>query len=102
MFSRADWKVAKRDTQEFMSRSPQQSVNENWKSLRGHIEKIMSSHVPSRMSKTKLDLPWLILPHKQALRRKNKPYARKSKNDTWNKFKEARRSTQRGLRKAES
>ncbi len=54
-------KAEKRDTQEFsrefMRKSPQQSVNENLKALKGHIEKIVStwcSHVSSRMFKTRL------------------------------------------------
>lgn len=107
-FSKADWDTAKSDTikfaQDYATSSPNRTIHQNWKSLKDHIFTTMDSHVPSKMSKSRSDLPWLTTSLKRIIRRKNKLYAKakKSKNsELLSKYKSMKRHTQKALRNAE-
>ena len=57
------------------------SVDENWKAIRSHIDNLMNAHMPSRTSNTRVDLSWLSRPLKRMCSKKqclyNKPRQRK-------------------------
>ena len=53
----------KQDTTHFAARFASSSTNrpatENWEAFKHHLMKVMDSHIPSRMSRSKEQLPWI-------------------------------------------
>ena len=79
-------------------------TNSNWDILKAHLNNIIRTHIPSRKSSGKPELPWLGSKLRRAIRRKNKLYckARRSKNDQqWQHYRQAKRDVQRALHHAE-
>jgi len=106
-FSKANWEDAKKDTATFTASFIDNNTNDvhtNWDTLKDHLNNIISTHVPSRKSSGKPELPWLGHKLRRAIKRKNKLYfkARKSRNhQQWQKYKQAKRDVQRAIHHAE-
>ncbi len=62
-FSKANWVNARLDTTHFATRfissSANRPVTENWVAFKDHLMKVMEDHVPSKMSWSKVQLPWI-------------------------------------------
>ena len=106
-FSNANWEDAKKDTATFSASFIDNNTNDvhtNWDILKAHLNNIISTHIPSRKSSGKPELPWLESKLRRAITRKKKLYfkARRSKNDQqWQHYKQAKRDVQRALHHAE-
>ena len=66
------------------------TVNNNWSFFRDGIHKVMENNIPSKMSKTRHNLPWVSTTIKREMRKRDRllAHAKKSKRtEDWNKFK---------------
>ena len=69
------------------------TVNNNWSFFRDGIHKVMKNNIPSKMSKTRHNLPWVSTSIKREMRKRDRllTQAKKSKKtEDWNKFKAQR------------
>ena len=67
-----------RDT--FMSDAPSRSVEENYSSIEKHLKTMLGKHIPCKMSRTRVDVPWLSPGLKRQCRRKQRLYNRAKKS----------------------
>jgi len=77
----------------FFSQESTKSVNENWIFFRDGVHKIMNDHIPSKMSKTRHDLPWVTTRIKREMRRRDRLLnkAKRSQLETdWSSFRKQR------------
>ena len=69
------------------------TVHNNWSFFRDGIHKVMKNNIPSKMSKTRHNLPWVSTSIKREMRKRDRllTQAKKSKKtEDWNKFKAQR------------
>ena len=81
------------------------SVNDLWLSFKSLILTSMEKHIPSKLSKSGTQLPWVRRAHIRMIRQKQRMYnkAKKSnKSQDWTKFKKFRRTLDRDIRKSRS
>ena len=108
-YTKANWDKAREDAGTFKdtflaSDWKNQSVDYNWTLFKEQVLGTISRNVPSKMSSTRTNVPWLTPPLRKLINRKNKLYykARKSRQpQLWAKYKCVKRDTQKALRKAE-
>ena len=81
----------------------QSTVEDLWTKFRDGLETAMDRHIPSKMSSSRFNLPWIDNSTRRAIRRKQRLYNKAKKSgseESWNKFKTVRRSIDRGIRRA--
>ena len=79
------------------------SVDEIWTDFKDILLASMDKHIPSKMSSSRFNLPWVNHSIKREIRKKNRYYKKARKSGTpasWEKFKAQRRTTDRKIRKA--
>ena len=71
-----DWEKVKGETKAFADQfcveSHGKSVDDQWKSIEQHLNHILKIHVPSKLSKSRKDQPWLNRELKRRCRRKQR------------------------------
>ena len=85
---------------EFNSRS----VNDNWTMFKHQMTKIMDKFIPSKITSTRYNLPWLNKKLKKAVKAKQRLYnkAKRSKKvEDWATYKRVKSETQKSIRKAQ-
>ena len=78
-------------------------INELWLDFKQVLSKAMDRHIPSKMSSTRHNLPWVDSTIRRAIRKKQKLYNKARKSGTasaWSDFKNFRRSIDRQIREA--
>ena len=73
------------------------SINENWCEFKVALHTAMKKHIPTAMTKSRHDLPWLTTDIKQQMRRKDRCYrkARKTKTKSdWSTYQRMRQNIQ--------
>ena len=78
-FQKADTSVLKQKveefTQMFLKSNPERnSVDQNWETTRDSLQTIMDSTVPSKMSSSKRNLPWITRDLKRKMRKRDQLY----------------------------
>ena len=88
----------------FLTKTPKETpVNDTWNTFKNKMNEIMGKHIPTKMSKTKYDLPWITREARHLIRQKKTAHkkAKTSKrNRDWAKFRKLRKLLQLNLRKA--
>ncbi|XP_072018292.1 uncharacterized protein [Amphiura filiformis] len=77
-------------------------INEIWSDFTRIVQKSMDSHIPSKMSTSKVRLPWMNDRMRKMCNKKRKIYDKARKTGdfaTWDKYKDIRRKNDRELRK---
>ena len=64
----------------FMSDAPSRSVEENYSSIEKHLKTMLGKHIPCKMSRTRVYVPWLARGIKRQCRRKQRLYNRAKKS----------------------
>ena len=92
-----DWEKVKGETKAFADQfcvdSHGKSVDDQWKSIEQHLNHILKIHVPSKLSKSRKDQPWLNRELKRRCRRKQRLYNRWKKMKSQNKSCKTARET---------
>jgi len=106
-FRKADWKQIKSETVAFttgyLASCKSRSVDTNWEEIKGHLHKMMSKYIPSRMKSTRQNLPWLTVELKRMCRRKQRLYnkARESKDKSqWKAYQKLKKKLKQEIRSA--
>jgi hypothetical protein len=79
------------------------SVDTNWRSLKKKLLEVMDKYIPSKMSSTRFNLPYVTRDIKRKIKKKQRLYnkARKTKKEKdWSKFKILRKNIQTMLKNA--
>lgn len=108
LYNKANFSAANEDLANFDKKLTNDyiaSVDTNtlWTEFQTVLQATIDKNVPSKMSSTRYNLPWVDQTIRRAIRRKQRLYnkARKSGSpDDWLKFKTTRRSIDRGIKKA--
>ena len=88
-------------SEEITRESNTRSTNESWLFFKKGLLNIMEKHVPSSLTSTRHNLPWLHRHLKKCIKKKHKLFkkAKTSKSDqAWKKYRKHKRGTQKVLR----
>ena len=106
-YKEADWDKIKRETVEFAesytSGDNTRDVENNWSAIRDHLTHILESLIPSKMTTTRYNLPWLDTRLKRMCKKKHRMYnaAKKAnKQKKWDAFQSFKKNTQKALKTA--
>ena len=105
LWSKANWDDLKQQTEkfstEFTASCNAKSVQENWDSFSNHI-KSMQEKIPSKLSSTRYNLPWLTADIKRLCRKKRRVYNKAKAGSVKHQelFTQLRKQTQEAIRKA--
>lgn len=83
--------------------SNNRSVEENYKCIEQHLQSIMDKHVPSKMTRTWPDLPWLSQELKKQSKRKQRLYNRAKKTgkqEDKRRYKDSQKTTKKAIEQA--
>ena len=106
-FKDADWNMIREDATELnenlLTDFDKNSVDENWEKFKVGIMDIAEKHVPSKMTSTRYNLPWINRKLRRLTRKKQKLYnkARKSRTrDDWVHYKAFKKNAQAAIQNA--
>ena len=107
MFNKAEWDNIRNDItqleESFISENPsQRSVDENWTIFKDSVLQTIDRWVPTKISKTKNELPWVTREITHLKRQKQRAHtkARHSKSDRdWARFRHIRKNLRQVMRK---
>jgi hypothetical protein len=108
MYHKADIPTLKEHTQEFVqhflnSNPGERSVNENWEIIRDKLLYLADIHIPSKMSKSKHNLPWVSPKIKRKMRKRDKLFSKARKSNSqqnWKAYKKCRNQVTNLVRKS--
>ena len=84
LWSKANWAEMKTDTHNFcetyLKDASARSVDENYTTIEQHLKSMLNTHVPSKMSRTRVDVPWLTQDLKKQCKRKQRLYNKSKKS----------------------
>ena len=84
VWSKANWDAIKSETiafsEEFMTSYRDRSVEENWDTLVNHLKSSQEKHIPSKLSSTRYNVPWLTGTIRRMCRKKRRLYRRAKKS----------------------
>ena len=87
----------------FSNHPDSSSVDQNWNSLKNKLLDLREKHVPSKMSSTRHNIPYITREIKGKIRQKQRQYNRamkSQKQDDWSLFRKLRSQVQTSLRSA--
>jgi hypothetical protein len=106
-WKKADWASIKEDTKKFSAKFLENwedcDIDTNWNKVKSHLTTSMNNNIPSSMSRTHQDLPWLTNMLRRQKRKKHKLYAKaKLTNSTadWTKYKQHKKDTKKAINKS--
>ena len=106
-FKKANWEAIRQQIRScwtsFSENSPSCSVNENWLRLKYILNQCLNKFIPTKMTSSRENLPWLSKSLLASIRKKASLYSRAkrtNKADLWEKYKLCKRQTQRAIRSA--
>ena len=108
LYSKANWQAIRADLQSLENKISDlilqgTDVDSVWRKFRDSILLAISQHIPHKMSRKHLSLPWITTQLRRQIRRKNILYRRAKhlgSTDIYNKFLDLKHSIQRDLRKS--
>ena len=105
-YKKADWDMlreeAKSFTADFLTDHRDRSVEENWSNFKKHIETTMDKHIPSKLTSTRHNLPWVNSRVRRMINKKQRLYnkAKKShKQRDWDKYRHHKNETNKIMKK---
>ena len=85
VWSKANWEAMKIETtdfcKEFMHGCEDRSIEANWKLFSDHLKCTQSKHIPSKLTSTRYNVPWLSGKVKKMCRKKRHLYRKAKKSD---------------------
>ena len=106
-FKQADWEAIRTQASELSTDVTDniniRSINDSWNTFKNGIMKIMDSLVPSKLTSSRFNLPWLNRNVKKNIKKKHKLWAkakRSNTNEAWEKYRKHKRLTQKATRAA--
>lgn len=107
LHSKADWAKIKAKTKQFAKSFAEnhdaKSVEENWCRFENHVKEMISKYIPTKMSRTRYNIPWLTNELRRKCRKKHRFYNRaksSGKQTHWDAFKAIKHQVARELRRA--
>ena len=108
IWSKASWDAMKEDTESFSAKfiedAASRSVEGNWSCLVDHIKVIHSNHIPTKLSSSCHNVPWLTGEVKKLCRKKRRLYKKAKKASAGqarkDAYKKVQNETRNALRKA--
>ena len=108
LYSKANWQAIRADLQSLENKISDlilqgTDVDSVWRKFRDSILLAINQHVPHKMSRKHLSLPWITTQLRRQIRRRNILYCRAKhlgSTDIYNKFLDLKHSIQRDLRKS--
>ena len=107
VWSKADWDSMKTETtafcDDFIRMGKERSVESNWELLASHLKKMQHKHIPSKLTSTRYNVPWLTTKLKRMCHKKRRLFrrAKKSTNPTHKAaYKHIQNETRNALRRA--
>ena len=83
IWSKANWDAMKEDTKSFSAKfvedAASRSVEGNWSCLVDHIKVIQSKHIPTKLSSSRHNVPWLTGEVRKLCRKKRRLYRKAKK-----------------------
>ena len=77
-YDKGDWTKIMRDTRafrdEYCDMADDLSVDENWQKVKNHVLQMVEQYIPSKVSSTKFNLPWVTTTIKRLCRKKQRLY----------------------------
>jgi hypothetical protein len=106
-FAKADWEKIRREAtvmnDELVASFDQEDMNNNWEKFKTGIFKLMNNNIPSKMTSSRHNLPWLNKKLRSMTKKKHKLYntAKNSKKvEDWAKFRAFKKDTQKAIKAA--
>ena len=94
-WDKANWEQMKPCTKVFatkyLTEAHSRNTKTNYQAIENHLCNMMTAHVPSKLTRTRTDLPWMTNTLKRMCKRKHRLYNRARQNKTaesWNRYKE--------------
>ena len=87
MYHKANLSTLKQDTlnfaSDFLNSNPlSRSVNANWESIRDKVTDLANKHIPSKLSKTKHNLPWVNVDVKRKMRKRDRLFSKARRSNS--------------------
>ena len=107
MWSKANWDATKAETVAFCTEFPDggadRDAETNWDLLAAHLKSIQDKHIPTKLTSTRHNVPWLTPGVKKMCRKKPRLYRRARKTqkpEHKEAFKMAQNETRNALKKS--
>ena len=109
-YKSAKWDEIKENLNEFSTNFLEKdefdnrTVNENWEAFKKQIFKVMDKFIPTKISTSRYNLPWLTNNIKRAIKSKKRLFNRAKKRnnvESWAKYRRHKRETQKTIKKAQ-
>ena len=89
----------------FLSEYQERDVDTNYSDFQQHVDDMLDKHVPTKLSSSRKNVPWLTPTIRQMCRKKQRLYnrakkAKKNKDRYWGQYRAHQTSTSKALRKA--
>ena len=109
LFSKANWAEVRQKISDFSATysntMTELDINTKWNALKKQLNDIMDSCIPSKMTTTRHNVPWIIRTLIRLTRKKQKLFnkAKKKKgNEAWSRYKSCKKQVTQQMRKARS
>lgn len=106
-YKKANWeKICDETTHfrdDFLNTAPSRDVNSNWEIFKEHLQGMQDKHIPSRMSSTRHNLPWVTKSIRRQIKKKQASFmkARATKKPAdWAAYKRLKKASQYAVRKS--
>ena len=108
-WSKADWDTIRKETttfrDKFLSEYQERDVDTNYSDFQQHVDDMLDKHVPTKLSSSRKNVPWLTLMIRRMCRKKQRLYnhakkVKKNKDRYWGQYCAHQTSTSKALRKA--
>ena len=108
-WSKADWDTIQKETttfrDKFLSEYQERDVDTNYSDFQQHVDNMLDKHVPTKLSSSRKNVPWLTPTIRRMCRKKQRLYkrakkAKKNKDWYWGQYRAYQTSTSKALRKA--
>ena len=108
-WSKADWDTIREETttfrDKFLSDHQERDVDTNYSDFQQHVDDMLDKHVPTKLSSSRRNGPWLTTTIRLMCRKKQRLYnrakkAKKNKDQYWGQYRAHQTSTSKALRKA--
>ena len=105
-FDKADWDKIRKEAstlnENYFNRNPDcHAVNENCEFMEKGIQSIIDKEIPSKLSKSKQQYPWITDSIKKSMQKRDRLYVKAMKTrspETWKRFKDIRTATKEEIR----
>ena len=108
-WSKADWQLIKghaiQFATSFLALADTRTVNENYVEFKTFMEELLKTDIPSKLSSTRHNLPWINVKIKKQIRKKGRRFSKAKKSGLkvdWDAYLTMEKKVKRNLKSAES